>query len=52
LVPNEIYKQNLHENMMQDNFNEVMNGTPSFRNASGDYTQDLNLNNENIQQGV
>ncbi|CAB4427696.1 unnamed protein product [Rhizophagus irregularis] len=53
LAPKEIYKQNLHENMMQDNFNEeVMNGTPSFRNASGDYNQDLNLNNENIQQGV
>uniref|UniRef100_U9TWM5 Uncharacterized protein n=1 Tax=Rhizophagus irregularis (strain DAOM 181602 / DAOM 197198 / MUCL 43194) TaxID=747089 RepID=U9TWM5_RHIID len=41
LAPKEIYKQNLYRNMMQDNFNEeVMDGTPSFRNASDDYTQD------------
>ncbi|CAG8565821.1 uncharacterized protein OCT59_017010 [Rhizophagus irregularis] len=35
LAPKEIYEQNLHENMIQDN----MDGSPSFRNASGDYTQ-------------
>ncbi|CAB5128788.1 hypothetical protein RhiirA5_412632 [Rhizophagus irregularis] len=58
LAPKEIYKQNLHENMMQDN----MDGSPSFRNASDDYTQNyedyenspalFNPNNDNIQQGV
>ncbi|CAG8583262.1 23268_t:CDS:2 [Rhizophagus irregularis] len=38
LATKEIYKQNLHGNMMQDNFNdEIVNGSPSFR---GDYTQE------------
>ncbi|RGB30949.1 hypothetical protein C1646_792970 [Rhizophagus diaphanus] len=59
LAPKEIYKQNLHGNMMQDNFNDkIMDGSPSFRNASDDHTQNyenspalFNPNNDNIQQG-
>jgi hypothetical protein len=60
LTPKEIYKQNLHGNMMQNNFNnEVVDGPPSFQNDTSDYTQGhendpalLNLNDNNIQQGV
>ncbi|PKY29300.1 hypothetical protein RhiirB3_530408 [Rhizophagus irregularis] len=53
LATKEIYKQNLHGNMMQDNFNdEIVDGSPSFR---GDYNQEyenspasFNLNNDNV----
>ncbi|CAB4476833.1 hypothetical protein RhiirA1_470778 [Rhizophagus irregularis] len=58
--PKEIYRQNLHENMVHDNFNdETMDGPPFRNTTNGDYTQDyennsslFNPNNDNIQQGV